>query len=460
MASVSINPPKTPVTKGSMSIAKATLPNVCKMPGPPAPFVPTPLPNIGKSSDSPQGYSTSVKIEGNAVAIKGATFNSMGDIASKGTGGGMVSMNTHGPTKFIGLGSMDVKIEGKNVQLLGDPMLNNCGPSGSPANSATMGGVKHSSGAKGKGDKDKCKKLKAKYNIETASHKANTSGKTKKTSRSYQSHHVIQDDAIAAIVARSDALAIMLANSHKGTEHGRITARQNERKHNKARGGEVPATTYGGLKKQAHADLVAGLEGKRKDKNGKPMSKKDAKAVADCIVAEADKTAKAEAKAKKKALNDSTPVKQPGGCFAAGTLVTLASGALWPVEQLSRGDRLRTSEGCAELIRIDECRHSLVELLVGESLLTLATYHRLVDADGVPVRVDALRVGDLVATATGFSVVKSVRALSESRTIYRLGLSHSAQCLLGQDAVLALVQYAGPRQREALIVRDFLPGDF
>src|SRR5690606_41112105 len=34
--------------------------------------------------------------------------------------------------------SNTTKIEGKNVQLLGDPMLNNCASTGSPANSATM----------------------------------------------------------------------------------------------------------------------------------------------------------------------------------------------------------------------------------------------------------------------------------------------------------------------------------
>ncbi len=141
MSSVGVNPPKTPVTKGSNGIATATVPNVCKMPGPPAPFVPTPLPNIGKSGSSPQGYSTSVMIEGNPVAIKGATYNSMGDVASQGTGGGLVSSNVEGPTSFVAPGSMDVKIEGKNVQLLGDQMLNNCGPSGSPANAATMGGT-------------------------------------------------------------------------------------------------------------------------------------------------------------------------------------------------------------------------------------------------------------------------------------------------------------------------------
>lgn len=102
--------------------------------------MPTPLPNIGKSGQSPPGYSTSVKIEGQPVAIRGATFGSIGDVASKGTGGGIVSMNVEGPTKFIAPGSMDVHVEGKNVQLLGDQMLNNCGPSGSPANAATMVG--------------------------------------------------------------------------------------------------------------------------------------------------------------------------------------------------------------------------------------------------------------------------------------------------------------------------------
>jgi len=141
MGSIAVNPPRTPVTAGSNGVAMATIPNVCKMPGPPAPFVPTPLPNIGKSGDSPKDYSKQVKFEGKKVAIKGASFKSMGDVASKATGGGLISANTHGPTKFIGPGSLNVKVEGKNVQYLGDPMMNNCGPSGSPANAATMTGV-------------------------------------------------------------------------------------------------------------------------------------------------------------------------------------------------------------------------------------------------------------------------------------------------------------------------------
>ncbi len=141
MGTVAVNPPKTPVTKGSSGLAIATVPNVCKMPGPPAPFVPTPLPNIGKSGNSPDGYSTSVTFDGDAIAIQGAYFLSEGDVASQGTGGGLISSNVQGPTKFIAPGSMTVQVEGKNVQLLGDQMLNNCGPSGSPPNAATMGGV-------------------------------------------------------------------------------------------------------------------------------------------------------------------------------------------------------------------------------------------------------------------------------------------------------------------------------
>lgn len=143
MSSVAIHPPKTPVTKGSQGTAKATLPNICKMPGPPAPFVPSPLPNIAKSAISPKGYSTTVTVEGNTVAIRGASFESMGDMASKATGGGLLSANTHGPAKFITPGSLTVKIEGRSVHLLGEPMLNNCGPSGSPPNTgATMMGVR------------------------------------------------------------------------------------------------------------------------------------------------------------------------------------------------------------------------------------------------------------------------------------------------------------------------------
>jgi uncharacterized Zn-binding protein involved in type VI secretion len=137
-----VNPPRTPVTKGSSCICTATVPNVCKMPGPPAPFVPTPLPNIAQSSDSLDGATKKVKIEGKAVAIKGSTFKSKGDMPSKGTGGGLVSATTHDVCKFVAPGSMDVKAEGKNIQLMGDATTNN---NSNPPNSATIAALQSAS---------------------------------------------------------------------------------------------------------------------------------------------------------------------------------------------------------------------------------------------------------------------------------------------------------------------------
>jgi hypothetical protein len=139
MSTVAVNPPKTPVTEGSQDKAPATLPNVCKMPGPPAPFVPTPLPNIGRSEDSIDGYTSTVLFEDKKVAIKGATYKSTGspDAASKGTGGGIISSVEEGKTAFAAPGSMNVKAEGKNIQLLGDAMTNN---GSNPNNSGTIPG--------------------------------------------------------------------------------------------------------------------------------------------------------------------------------------------------------------------------------------------------------------------------------------------------------------------------------
>lgn len=137
MSTIAVNPPKTPVTEGSGGKALATTPNVCKMPGPPAPFVPTPLPNLGTSGDRLTDGTTTVKFEGKKVAIKGSYFMSQpsGDVASQGTGGGLISSRTQGKTEWLAPGSMDVKAEGKNIQLLGDAMGNN---GGSPVNAAAI----------------------------------------------------------------------------------------------------------------------------------------------------------------------------------------------------------------------------------------------------------------------------------------------------------------------------------
>jgi Domain of unknown function (DUF4150) len=454
MATVTIHPPKTPVTSGSMGIAKNTVPNVCKMPGPPAPFVPTPLPNIGKSGMSPSGYSTSVKIEGNAVAIFGASFNSMGDVASQGTGGGLISMNTQGPTKFIGPGSLTVKIEGKAVHLLGEPMFNNCGPSGNPPNAATMTGLDQASGSATSPTDDECKKVKSDFKLVTGTHKENESVKDVAN----QSHHVLQDEALKNRgVPSNDGFAVLLADSHSGTEHRVITNLQNARRDNKrfGRGGAMPATTFGELKKLARADLVAGLAGKRQNAEGRAMTQKEAETAADCLVKEAEDTSKKAAKRNGKTLNDNSPVDQPGGCFVAGTLVHLASGGVRRVEALRRGDRLLGAGGERDVVRLDTCRHRVVELSIGGDRLTLAMYHRLVAADGFWVRAAALRPGDRVATRDGLRSIDAVRVLEAPGAIYRVGVDGSGVCFVGRAAVLAEVTSAGPAIVRCEPVSDF-----
>jgi hypothetical protein len=107
--------------KGSngMSIA---FPDVCKTPAPPAPFVPIPYPNIGRSADTSDGP-TDVKTDGKMPMVKGAKYSkSSGD--EPGTIGGMLSSVNRNECEFL-MYSFDVKIEGKNVCRMGDPLWHN-----------------------------------------------------------------------------------------------------------------------------------------------------------------------------------------------------------------------------------------------------------------------------------------------------------------------------------------------
>ena len=98
-------------------------PDVCKTPGPPAPFVPIPYPNIAKSSDTAKG-TKKVKAEGKPICVKDSNFStSMGDEAGT-AGGGMVSAKTKGKAEFVNF-SFDVQLEGKNVPRSFDLMLHN-----------------------------------------------------------------------------------------------------------------------------------------------------------------------------------------------------------------------------------------------------------------------------------------------------------------------------------------------
>jgi hypothetical protein len=104
---------------GGMSIA---FPDVCKTPAPPAGPIPIPYPNIGMASDTSKGPSK-VKTDGKMPMVKGAKYSrSSGDEA--GTAGGVMSSKNMGECEFM-MYSFDVKLEGKNVCRMGDPLFHN-----------------------------------------------------------------------------------------------------------------------------------------------------------------------------------------------------------------------------------------------------------------------------------------------------------------------------------------------
>ncbi len=293
---------------------------------------------------------------------------------------------------------------------------------------------------------DPCEALADEFDLETGSHSANTSGSDKLSSTSYQSHHVLQDAATDSLIPRGDALAVMLFDSHRGTEHGTITKLQNARKAAKGGGsGTVPAVTFGELKKQARADLVAGLEGKRKSKiTGKPMTKAQAEQAADCLVADAEKKVKDKAKKDGKRITDSTPVKQPGGCFPAGTLVWLAGAGPKPVEAIVPGDWIQTNDGTIEILRVDGCRHDLVEIHLECETITLASFHRVLTHDGEVLRADGCRAGMHLSTASGVRAILAVRHLPGRHGVVRLGLRRSSVCRVGAVGLHTIIPEAGP----------------
>jgi hypothetical protein len=106
-------------TSGGMTMA---FPDVCKTPSPAGP-IPIPYPNVAMSSDTAMGSST-VKMDGNPIMLKGSNFKmSTGDEAGS-AGGGVVSNTIKGKAEFVNY-SFDVKVEGKNVGRLLDLMVHN-----------------------------------------------------------------------------------------------------------------------------------------------------------------------------------------------------------------------------------------------------------------------------------------------------------------------------------------------
>lgn len=290
-----------------------------------------------------------------------------------------------------------------------------------------------------------CAQLKLDFDVETGKHKKNTSpGPDKKNSREYQSHHILQDAQTKEIISRGAAMAVMLFNSHGGTEHRDITSRQNERMTNKGKGlSPGPASNVGELKKQAKGDLMAGLEHRRKEKG---KSEEELEQLADCLVAEAEEELKEahEEKYDGEKMTDKTPVKPPGECLSADTVVWLANEERVLAANLKSGLSIETLEGSMKVIRTGQCRSNILEIEVLGSRVPLAPFHRVLTAYGYYVRADHLRPGHEVLTVIGKATITGIYSNKKPVPVYNFGVGRQTACKVGSVGLWVEVIDTGP----------------
>jgi hypothetical protein len=112
------------VTDLAGNALSTNFPCVGKTPGPPAPFVPIPYPNISKGGDTEQAASK-VSADGKDMAIgdKSDFSTSKGNEAAT-AGGGIVTSKQQGKSWYF-MYSMDVKIENKETPRAFDIMAGN-----------------------------------------------------------------------------------------------------------------------------------------------------------------------------------------------------------------------------------------------------------------------------------------------------------------------------------------------
>jgi len=117
-------------TKGGGTCMTTGPIDVCKVPAPPAPFVPAPFPNIAQAAQA-SGTSSKVKICGSqTVTVKSEIPMSSGD--EPGTLGGMISAQFKGKVAYK-KGSGKVKAEGNAVCHLTSMTAHNGNNANAPA---------------------------------------------------------------------------------------------------------------------------------------------------------------------------------------------------------------------------------------------------------------------------------------------------------------------------------------
>jgi hypothetical protein len=117
-------------TKGGGQVF--AFPDVCKVPAPPAPFIPTPFPNIGMCTQADGGTcSTKVKVLNQPVITKASEIpRTMGDEAGTLKG---LSSGTNMDKATFKQGVTKVKVEGNDVINMMKPTAQNGASANAPA---------------------------------------------------------------------------------------------------------------------------------------------------------------------------------------------------------------------------------------------------------------------------------------------------------------------------------------
>lgn len=281
-----------------------------------------------------------------------------------------------------------------------------------------------------------CTQIKAKYNIKTRKHKKGGSG-------NIESHHILQDKAMTGLISKYSGHAILLTKS----VHRRINARQI------ARNCPGPGpSSFGELQDSARDDLKAVLKGKKH--KGNTMTSAEAQIAADCLVAEAVVATQANRKKKgKKYLSQNSKVKKVKGCFAIGTLIWVNDRVKVAVESLQPGDTIETNKGPRNVVLTDICVTTLIEIEIGDSLIAMAPFHRVLLKNGRFLRSDLLKVGHQVDTAHGPQRVQDVRFIDYAHNLVSFALETSSICRVGVNGLM--VEGTHVNQRVSTIVTKF-----
>lgn len=117
-----------------------------------------------------------------------------------------------------------------------------------------------------------------------------------------------------------------------------------------------------------------------------------------------------------------------GGCFLAGTPITMADGTTKPIEKIQAGDTILAFDEISKTMKPDKVKmvHDPVEVpyyLVVNDAMQLTPNHR-VRSKGEWIEIGKLKVGDTLTAPDGSDVpIKSIKRIDEKVAVYNFAVN-------------------------------------